>query len=60
MSTLPFNLIDAVNNRYSMRTFKTTVVDAKTRIKILDYAKSISNPLENSLDIFCLKITEFF
>ena len=49
MSTLPFNLIDAVNNRYSMRTFKTTVVDAKTRIKILDYAKSISNPFGPSI-----------
>ena len=44
MSNLPFNLIDAVNNRYSMRTFKSEPVNAETRQKILNYAEQISNP----------------
>ena len=44
MSNLPFNLIDAVNNRYSMRTFKSDPVNAETRQKILNYAEQISNP----------------
>ena len=44
MSNLPFNLIDAVNNRYSMRTFKSDTVNAETRQKILNYAEKIINP----------------
>ncbi len=44
MSNLPFNLIDAVNNRYSMRTFKSDTVNAETRQKILNYAEKITNP----------------
>ena len=44
MSNLPFNLIDAVNNRYSMRTFKSDPVNAETRQKILKYAEQITNP----------------
>ena len=44
MSNLPFNLIDAVTNRYSMRTFKSDPVNAETRQKILKYAEQITNP----------------
>ena len=44
MNALNFNLKDAVNKRYSMRTFSNKEVSTETRQKILDYSEKLTNP----------------